>query len=35
METINQIFVKCKFAIKLWSDLGHYFKSTECHLWIL
>ena len=34
-ETINQIFVECKFAIKLWSDLGHYFKSTECHLWIL
>ena len=23
-ETINHIFVECKFAIKLWSDLRHY-----------
>ena len=23
-ETINNIFVECKFAIKLWSDLRHY-----------
>ena len=23
-ETTNYIFVECKFAIKLWSDLRHY-----------
>ena len=23
-ETTNHIFVECKFAIKLWSDLRHY-----------
>ena len=23
-ETINHIFVECKFAIKLWSDLRQY-----------
>ena len=23
-ETINHIFVECKFAIKLWCDLRHY-----------
>ena len=23
-ETINHVFVECKFAIKLWSDLRHY-----------
>ena len=23
-ETINHIFVECKFAFKLWSDLRHY-----------
>ena len=34
-EATNHIFVECKFAIKLWSDLWHYFKfkSTECHFW--
>ena len=26
-ETINHVFVECKFAIKLWSDLRHY---CEC-----
>ena len=25
-ETINHIFVECKFAIKLWNNLRHY-----CH----
>ena len=24
-ETTNHIFVECKFAIKLWSDLRHCF----------
>ena len=23
-ETTNHVFVKCKFAIKLWSDLRYY-----------
>ena len=27
-ETINHIFVECKFAIKLWSDLRHYCQSS-------
>ena len=27
-ETINHIFVECKFAIKLWSDLRHYFQRS-------
>ena len=42
-ETINHIFVECKFAIKLWSDLRHYCQcsfdipilNAEWHLWIL
>ena len=27
-ETINHIYVECKFAIKLWSDLRHYCQSS-------
>ena len=27
-ETSNHIFVECKFAIKLWSDLRHYCQSS-------
>ena len=27
-ETINHIFVECKFAIKLWSDLRHYCQNS-------
>ena len=27
-ETINHIFIECKFAIKLWSDLRHYSQSS-------
>ena len=30
-ETTNHIFVECKFAIKIWSDLRHYCQGSFDH----